>query len=209
MKTMKQLILIIACSIFVISCKKNPNNTPNIPPTNLNPFSQYLLQNTATSQVTIERNDDTTREIGYSFMVSKPGTVYALGLRLIDTTRSFYVSLWDSLHHTQPLLQVAVKCNNTSGFTYQDVTYQHKEVHIDPNHTYVVSVNLTPVGGTTGTAFIFGARNNFHNPFFFTEGPVTYYIEYEKYNSKTPVFPDIPMTGRDRVLGLVDIGFQY
>ncbi len=203
---MKHYILSVLIAFILLSCTKKHVNTGGRTST-VTPFSQYLTQSGDTVNVTLHQNDYPL-EIGYSFEASVSGNIYALGLRLPDSSKSYMMTIWDASTKTA-LIQKPVKCNSTTAFTYLDLNATNEAFAIDANHIYVVSVNITPVNSSAPARFYYDARRSDQKDIFpITENAITFLEQYNK-TTTTPAFPDNLNVYHDVINGLVDIGFSH
>jgi hypothetical protein len=179
--------------------------------TMVNPFNQFLTQNSNAVNVTLDQNT-LPLELGYSFTVSDTGTVYEIGIRMPDVGTTYTVTLWDGQNQSV-LAQKPIKVINTTGFAYFDLTSTNEQVSITTGHTYVISVNLTPPGLPPGEAppdynFYEVERTDRSDIFPLTESYVTFQHEYTR-TGYTPTFPDQLVAYPYLADGILDIGFSH
>ena len=195
----------LAFILILSGCtKKNNNSGGRI--TKVNPFSQYLANNTV--NITLHSNIYPL-EIGYTFTASDTGTIYEIGLRLPDSSESFMMTVWDAV--TQAILiQKPVLCTTNTGFSYDDLSSTNEAFEIQANHEYVISVNLNSLNmAGAGPANYYDARRSDDKDIFpLTESYITYEHQYNK-TTYTPAFPDNLIIYQDVINGLVDIGFSH
>ena len=206
---MKKITFFLAI-LCLFGCEKK-NNSPTRAP-QINPFAQYLSDNGANVTVTFH-NNDYPLEIGYTFTASDTGIINQIGLRLPGGREDFFVTLWDA--QTQKLLvQKQVHCFYDTAFSYFDLAATNESVGIQANHTYLISVNLTPAPGpiqpvTPLPINYYDVRRTDQKDIFpMTESYITYLHQYNKITT-TPAFPDNLIIYQDFINGIVDIGFSH
>jgi len=195
--------------LLLFGCEKKNNPPTRVP--QINPFLQYLSDNGASVSLTVH-NNIYPLELGYTFTASDTGIINQIGLRLPDGRESFFVSLWDA--QTQKLLvQKQVPCFYDTAFSYVDLAATNESVGIQANHTYLISVNLTPapqlIQALTPLTNYYDVRRTDQKDIFpFTESYITYLHQYNK-TTTTPAFPDNLIIYQDLINGIVDIGFSH
>jgi hypothetical protein len=200
--------------LYLLTCSATCTKTRHNPPpriSTVNPFKQYLGAEGAAVNVSLHANT-TPVEIGYSFVASDTGTIYQLGIRLPDSGNTYPVTLWDG--QTQAVLaRQNIEITNPASFAYVDLTATNAQVSLTANHTYVISVNLTPIntppaGAAPDYNFYDVRRTNDANIFPLTESYITYQYEYTQ-TSTGPTFPGQISAYQDFINGIVDIGFSH
>ncbi len=203
------LVLLIAVTLFISSCQKKHLNTGGRT-SMVNPFSQYLQSTGDTVTMNISYNRENL-EIGYSFTASDTGTIYEIGIRLPDTTQTYAVTLWDAAHQAV-LITKNIKVVNAAGFSYDDLNSTHQAVPILANHTYVISVNLTPLpplAFVSSENYYYASRSDQKDIFPFTQGYITYHNQYSMTTLGESTFPTVLQVSQDQINGLCDIGFSH
>jgi hypothetical protein len=207
-----RILLPYVCGILFIqlicstTCKKNGPPVQRV----VNPFQQWLANAGDTASVTVHTND-LPIEIGYTFTSTAAGSVVQLGIRLPDTGRTYAVTLWDGVTQAS-LVQKNIKVT-TMGVNYVDLNATNEAVAIQANHSYVISVLMTPQGlvgaGPAGDNFFDVERTDQKDIFPMTIGPITYQHQYSKPSATAaPVFPDNLSVYQNFINGICDIGFS-
>jgi hypothetical protein len=93
MKTIKTTLLILAASIFAISCSKDNDPAPILAPQQ-NPLAGYLAA-AGFDQKTLNQVNSSDYEFGYSFIPLVNGKMTAIVVKIPDARAGLRVTVWD------------------------------------------------------------------------------------------------------------------
>ncbi len=176
---------------------------------NEGPLWAYYVQQNPSFKVQLS-NTSSSMEVGYAFTVSKKGMVYAFTAYTPVANATYTITLWDS-YTQQPIKQK--KLTTTAKDNFQSIDFDNEAVEIQPNKTYVVSMNTAINGTAQYYPFYILKKDNPAEKFL----PYTYkHITLKEgrfcfgKNANTPVYPantNFYTSNQDVVLGLVDVGY--
>jgi hypothetical protein len=141
MKTLQKVSILILL-LFLTSCSKDDDPTPNVPVYNEENPLQSFLTTTGFNQQTMEQTATNDLLAGLSFKPTVTGKINSLLVKLPVINNNLKVSIWDNA--TGNLLRQEI-VNVTSANT--EITTQITPLQLEKDKIYVISMQ-------TNTAFV-------------------------------------------------------
>lgn len=210
---MKKITILFFTVVIFYSCNKGDSViAPAIPPrVDETPLASVL--NADSVQYNLAIHDVQAKELGYLFVPSKKGKIYAMGIRMPQAGLSYIVTLWDTLTH-QVIKQKTIVNQFVSGFSYIDLGSAsiNEEIDVTANHAYIISVNTAAVtAGTPNRQWYMLSKKNGADFLPLAKGHIQILQgRYSSVDATTPTFPDkdnSSVFGLHLLFGLVDIGY--
>jgi len=207
MKQLLTLLLLIGC----FSCTKDKAFNPIPPRVNETPMATTLSADSASFNFAV--HDPQAKELGFLFVPSKKGRIYALGIRMPQAGQSFTVTLWDTLTR-QIIKQKTIVNQINTGFNYIDLNAgtTSEEIDVQANKPYIISVNTAATAvGVSNRQWYFLTKQGSKDFLPLTKGHIQILSgRYSDIDATTPAFPDkdnFGVFGLHILFGLVDIGY--